>query len=48
MAPEILRDEFYDFKVDVFSVGVIMYIIISGEEPFGGDYNETITKNYLG
>lgn len=25
-----------------------MYMIISGEEPFGGDYNETITKNYLG
>ncbi|CAD8057202.1 unnamed protein product [Paramecium sonneborni] len=48
VAPEILRDEFYDFKVDVFSVGVIMYILITGEEPFGGDYNETITKNYLG
>ncbi|CAK69350.1 unnamed protein product (macronuclear) [Paramecium tetraurelia] len=48
VAPEILRDEFYDFKVDVFSVGVIMYIIICGEEPFAGDYNETITKNYQG
>lgn len=48
MAPEVLRDEYYDFKVDVFSIGVIMYIMLTGEEPFSGDYNETIIKNYAG
>lgn len=25
-----------------------MYIMLVGEEPFNGDYNETIIKNYSG
>ncbi len=30
MAPEILRNHPYNSKVDLWSVGVIMYIILSG------------------
>ncbi|KAL6069141.1 Myotubularin-like phosphatase domain [Balamuthia mandrillaris] len=32
LAPELLRNEHYDEKVDVYSVGVIMYEIVSGQD----------------
>lgn len=37
VAPEILHDQIYDFKVDLYSVGIIMYFAISGNQPFEGD-----------
>ena len=36
MAPEIVREETYDEKVDTWSVGVITYILLSGRPPFKG------------
>lgn len=36
MAPEIVRAENYDEKVDVWSTGVIAYILLSGKPPFKG------------
>ena len=34
VAPEVLRDQIYDYKVDMFSVGVILFILLTGEMPF--------------
>jgi len=34
-APEVERGERYDHRADLFSVGVLSYLIISGEYPFG-------------
>jgi len=34
IAPEILRRRSYNFKVDVWSLGVLIYHILSGEIPF--------------
>lgn len=36
MAPEIINENPYDEKVDIWSVGVITYILLSGRPPFGG------------
>ncbi|MBL2533696.1 serine/threonine protein kinase, partial [Klebsiella pneumoniae] len=34
VAPEILRGEVYGSKVDLFSAGILMYIILTGKSPF--------------
>ena len=45
-SPEVLKN-LYDEKCDVWSCGVIMYILLSGELPFFGETEEIITKNIL-
>lgn len=46
VAPEILADQSYDCKADVFSAGVILYMIISGGTPFhGSSYRDIVRKN---
>ena len=34
IAPEILLNKKYGPKVDVFSIGIMTYILISGRSPF--------------
>eukprot|EP00968_Pinguiococcus_pyrenoidosus_P012794 scaffold1136_cov260-Pinguiococcus_pyrenoidosus.AAC.25 len=34
IGPEILRGEAYGVEVDIFSVGVVLYILLSGRPPF--------------
>jgi len=49
VAPEVLADQKYDQKVDVFSCGVILYILLTGGSPFyGKSYNEILWKNKVG
>ena len=46
VAPEILNDQNYDCKVDVYSTGIIFYIILTGLIPFNGSsYDEIVKKN---
>ena len=49
IAPEILKKKKYNTKVDIFSAGVIMYIILTGRMPFSGNsYNKIVLKNLKG
>ncbi|KAM3140652.1 hypothetical protein pb186bvf_007250 [Paramecium bursaria] len=42
VAPEILNGKPYDFKVDVFSLGVILYVILVGEYPFEDENSDLL------
>jgi len=41
IAPEILNYN-YNEKCDVWSIGVILFILISGKPPFGGENDQEI------
>lgn len=36
-APEIFTHKFYDEKVDIWSAGVVLYMMLCGEQPFYSD-----------
>ena len=44
MAPEILKRK-YDEKCDLWSIGVIMYILLAGRPPFDGNDDDEILEN---
>lgn len=39
MAPERLKNEAFDGRSDIFSVGIMMYQLLTGQLPFTGDYS---------
>ena len=47
MAPEIILNKEYECEVDIWSIGVITYILLSGEAPFTGDNKLEINTQIL-
>lgn len=45
VAPEVARKESYSFPVDMWSCGVLIYVLMSGRLPFSGDTIEDVLKN---
>ena len=49
VAPEILNDREYNCKVDIFSAGVVFYMVLTGHMPFkGNSIDEIILSNKKG
>lgn len=46
-APEIITSGSYSEKSDIWSCGVILFILISGKPPFYGESNDDLIKNIL-
>ena len=44
MAPEILKNEEYDYKVDLWSLGVMIYILYFGMFPFRGETEAALLR----
>lgn len=47
VAPEILRGESYTTKVDIWSLGVILYILLCGFPPFYSENNAEVSRRLL-
>lgn len=47
MAPEIIQRQEYNNKVDIWSLGCLAYILISGESPFQSEKLERINHKIL-
>ena len=46
IAPEVLKGS-YTTQCDNWSMGIVMYIMLCGKPPFGGENNNEILNNVL-
>ncbi|GAB2271888.1 hypothetical protein Dimus_006717 [Dionaea muscipula] len=47
MAPEIIQNQKYDAKADLWSVGAILFQLVTGRPPFGGNNQLELFQNIL-
>uniref|UniRef100_A0ACD5XNJ7 Uncharacterized protein n=1 Tax=Avena sativa TaxID=4498 RepID=A0ACD5XNJ7_AVESA len=47
MAPEVMQAQKYDAKADLWSVGIILYQLVTGFPPFNGDSQIQLMRNIL-
>lgn len=44
MAPETITSQYYTAKSDCFSIGVLLYILLVGYQPFNGQTNREVIR----
>merc|ERR1719263_1017641 len=44
MPPEIVKKQLYDSKVDIWSAGVVVFILLTGTPPFVAESKEEVFK----
>jgi serine/threonine protein kinase len=48
MAPEMLFKAEYDYRVDIWAIGVLLYEMLHGNAPFRGNTAEEVQQSMLG
>jgi serine/threonine protein kinase len=43
MCPEMIKDEFYDLKADIWSFGVVVYLLLFGGFPYIAKYDDSVS-----
>lgn len=47
LAPEVLQRRGFTFKADVWAIGVMMYMLLTGRMPFDGEDKEKTYKRII-
>ena len=48
MAPEVIKQSAYDAKADIWSLGVVLYVLVSGSLPFDGATLQDLRSRVVG
>jgi len=46
MAPEVIN-KYYNMKCDVWSLGIMLYVLLSGNAPFASSSHEEVIQKTL-